>query len=95
MDALQGYLEKSITLRQMKCGGQENGYDCGIFLLAATEELCNRCLNSDTNKEEENGKISWDLPLDISRNEFSTRFRNSLLLLINQLRFNGLRQDQT
>jgi hypothetical protein len=90
MHAIQGYLgQEDITLTQMNCEIQENGYDCGIILLAATDLLCQRWLNSCGNENGEKTVMSWELQPDISSKRNGEEFRNSLLLLINRLRDSG------
>jgi Ulp1 family protease len=87
MCTIQGYLgQEDITLTQMNCESQENGYDCGIILLAATDLLCERWLSSRGNENGENTVMSWELPLDISSKRNGEEFRNSLFLLINRIR---------
>lgn len=73
----------------MNCESQENGYDCGIILLAATALLCERWLSSSGNENGENTITSWELPLDISSRRNGEEFRSSLLTLINRLRDGG------
>lgn len=101
LEAINGYLPHETSLVEQECPQQQNGYDCGVYVLAVAELLCKRYITAVKNQPQGDGKESYgsdfstsiiNISFDIDSIDAQSLspdsladFRQSMLMKVHQL----------